>query len=115
MAYAGHNQPERRPIVIGVSATLHDERRFLAKVLDVPPTVPHHEARRRVVKPQPGEWEATEGRERYLFLYPRRVWPTPRKPNDRVNDSTSTWAAATSTGSTSPGPPPSTARSTSAC
>lgn len=77
----------RRPIVVGVSATLQDERRFLAKLLDIDP---YHDSQRyqqlRVIKPEDNELEPTEGRERYIFVYPRRLSPTPKNPNYRIND-----------------------------
>ncbi|RME51006.1 MAG: DEAD/DEAH box helicase, partial [Caldilineae bacterium] len=88
LVYAQNSQPQRHSIVIGASATLHDERRFLAKLMDVDPQDRTRYERLRVVKPREEELEPTEGRERYIFIYPRRLSPTPRSPQYRVNDQT---------------------------
>lgn len=77
-----------RPIVIGVSATLHDERRFLAKLLDIKPEDDQDYARLKVIKPAEADLDLTGGRERYIFIYPRTVSPTPRNPEYRVTDQT---------------------------
>jgi hypothetical protein len=79
-------EPNAWPVVLGVSATLHDERRFLARLLDVPRTDPRYEARLHVIKPAREDLEPTRGRERYLFLYPRGRSPTPNNPEYRVDD-----------------------------
>jgi hypothetical protein len=75
------------PIVIGVSATLHDERAFLAKLMDVDPV---QEQKRyaclQCIKPRDSEVEYTGGRERYIFIYPRNFSPTPARPEYWVND-----------------------------
>ena len=88
LVYSQTGQPQRHPIVIGVSATLHDERRFLAKLLDVDPQDKPRYERLQVIKPFEDELEPTGGRERYIFIYPRRLSPTPRSPQNRVNDQT---------------------------
>lgn len=76
------------PIVIGVSATLHDERRFLAKLLDINPEDGRDYARLKVIKPAEADLDLTGGRERYIFIYPRTLSPTPRNPEYRVTDQT---------------------------
>jgi len=86
LVYGQIGEPQRHPIVIGVSATLHDEQRFLAKLMDVDPQDKARYERLRVIKPREDELEPTEGRERYIFVYPRRLSPTPRSPQYRVND-----------------------------
>ncbi|GHO61372.1 hypothetical protein KSC_002640 [Ktedonobacter sp. SOSP1-52] len=80
--------PTHHPVVIGVSATLHDERAFLAKLLDVNPADEEQYNRLQCIKPQPGDSEPTGGRERYIFIYPRNLSPTPSKPENRVDDQT---------------------------
>jgi hypothetical protein len=86
LVYEQTGEPQRYPIVIGVSATLHDERRFLAKLLDIDPQDKPRYGRLRVIKPQEQDLEPTAGRERYIFIYPRRLSPTLRSPQYRVND-----------------------------
>lgn len=76
----------QHPLVIGVSATLNDEQRFLAKLLDIDPKEKVRYNQLRVIKPLEDELELTNGRERYIFIYPRRLSPTPRSPQYRVND-----------------------------
>jgi hypothetical protein len=78
---------QKHPLVIGVSATWHDEKRFLAKLLDID----RYQDKKRydglvVIKPKAHELEKTKGRERYIFVYPRRLSPTPKSPQYRVND-----------------------------
>jgi hypothetical protein len=80
------NEPDRHPIVIGVSATLHNEQRFLAKLMDVDPLDEIRYGQLQVIKPSKTDLEETEGRERYIFIYPRSLSPTPRHPQYRVND-----------------------------
>ena len=86
LTYRQQGRPDQYPIIIGVSATLHDERRFLSKLLDVDPQDRQYTERLQVIKPSEDELERTEGRERYIFIYPRRLSPTPRNPRYRVND-----------------------------
>jgi len=88
LVYAQTGDPQRYPVVIGASATLSDELRFLAKLMDVDPQDKPRYGRLRVIKPREelDEMEPTEGRERYIFIYPRRLSPTPRSPKYRVND-----------------------------
>lgn len=86
LVYTQNNEPARHPVVIGVSATLHDERRFLAKLMEVDPLDRLRYERLRVIEPAEDELEPTDGRERYIFVSPRRLSPTPRNPAYRVND-----------------------------
>ncbi len=86
LVYTQNGEPARHPEVIGVSATLHDERRFLAKLMDVDPLDKTRYDRLRVIEPAEDELEPTDGRERYIFVSPRRLSPTPRNPLYRVND-----------------------------
>ncbi len=87
LVYKQTEPDQRNPILIGVSATLNDERAFLAKLLDIPQRSPRLDTL-RVIKPQPADLVETNGRERYIFIRPRRLSPTPRKPQYRVNDQT---------------------------
>jgi len=86
LVYRQTGEPDRHAIVVGASATLHDEQRFLAKLLDVDPQDKARYDCLRVIKPTEDELEPTGGRERYIFIYPRRLSPTPRSPQYRVND-----------------------------
>jgi hypothetical protein len=86
LVYAEMGAPDRHAVVIGASATLHDEQRFLAKLMDVDPQDRARYQHLRVIKPFDEELEPTAGRERYIFIYPRRLSPTPRSPQYRVND-----------------------------
>ncbi|MHB8598526.1 MAG: DEAD/DEAH box helicase [Ktedonobacteraceae bacterium] len=86
LAYRQEGRPNHYPIVIGVSATLHNERRFLSKLLDVDPQDRRYTEQLKVIKPLKVDLERTEGRERYIFIYPRSLSPTPRNPKYRVND-----------------------------
>lgn len=88
LAMSMRGQPHRRPVVMGVSATLQDERRFLAKLMDIAPGTAHYRERLHVIKPDAAELQDSGGRERYLFLYPRGASPTPMSPRFRVNDTT---------------------------
>jgi hypothetical protein len=88
LVYRQIGQSYRHPIVIGVSATLHDEQRFLSKLMDVDPQDKRRYQQLRVIKPKAEELEATQGRERYIFIYPRNLSPTPHTPQYRVNDQT---------------------------
>lgn len=86
LVYTQNGEPTRHPVVIGVSATLHDERRFLAKLMDVDPLDRLRYERLQVIVPSEDELEPTDGRERYIFVSPRHLSPTPRNPAYRVND-----------------------------
>lgn len=86
LVYQQTNKARHYPLIIGVSATLHDEQRFLAKLLDVDPQDKLRYERLLVIKPHENELEPTAGRERYIFIYPRRLSPTPRSPQYRIND-----------------------------
>ena len=86
LVYRSTGEPQRHSLVIGASATLHDEQRFLAKLLDVDPQDKARYDCLRVIKPTEDELEPTGGRERYVFIWPRRLSPTPRSPQYRVND-----------------------------
>lgn len=86
LAYRQQGKAQQHPVIISVSATLHDERRFLSKLLDIDPQDQQYVERLQVIKPQKEELEQTEGRERYIFIYPRSLSPTPRNPKYRVND-----------------------------
>jgi hypothetical protein len=86
LVYAEMGEPDRHAVVIGASATLHDEQRFLAKLMDIDPQDRARYEHLRVIKPLDEELEPTAGRERYIFIYPRRLSPTPRSPQYRVND-----------------------------
>jgi hypothetical protein len=88
LVYRHTGQPHRKPVVIGVSATLHDEQRFLAKLMDVDPQDREELSRLRVIKPFPDELEPTGGRERYIFIYPRGLSPTPNQPEHYITDQT---------------------------
>lgn len=88
LAWTQWGYPQIHPITIGVSATLQNEERFLAKLLDVDWLDPAEVSRLKVIKPQNDELEPTEGRERYIFIYPRRLSPIPRNPEYRVDDQT---------------------------
>lgn len=88
LVYKNSEQPERNPIIIGVSATLNDERAFLAKLLNVSPSDTDSYSKLKVIKPYDNELEDTEGRERYIFICPRRLSPTLKNPEYRVNDQT---------------------------
>jgi hypothetical protein len=88
LVYPRMQQPDRHPIIIGVSATLNDEQAFLAKLLDVKRSDEELYRKLRVIKPENDELQDTEGRERYIFICPRRLSPTPRNPDYRVNDQT---------------------------
>lgn len=84
----GEKCPQKHPIFIGVSATLRDEQRFLAKILDVDPCNTLRYGKLRVIKPKEEELELTEGRERYIFLYPKGLSPTSQNAEYRVTDQT---------------------------
>jgi hypothetical protein len=86
LAYQQSEGSQRHPIVIGASATLHDERRFMAKLMDVDPLDKSGYQRLRVIKPRDDELEPTQGRERYIFIYPRRLSPTPRSQQVRLTE-----------------------------
>jgi hypothetical protein len=88
LAMGMRNQPNSRPVVMGVSATLQDERRFLAKLMDVAPGTTDYRERLHVIRPVAADLQDSGGRERYLFLYPRGASPTPNSPRFRVNDTT---------------------------
>jgi hypothetical protein len=96
LVYKATQQFDRHPIIIGVSATLNDEQAFLAKLLDVKRSNEELYQKLRVIKPkdknkdkdEDDELEDTEGRERYIFICPRRLSPTPGNPEYRVNDQT---------------------------
>lgn len=86
LAYRQLGKTHQYPVIISVSATLHDERRFLSKLLDIDPQDPQYTGRLQVIKPDKDALEKTEGRERYIFIYPRSISPTLRNPKYRVND-----------------------------
>lgn len=88
LVYQRTGQGQRRPMVIGVSATLHNEQGFLAKLMDVDPQDRLRLARLQVIKPTAAELEPTGGRERYIFIYPRSFSPTPLHPQHFVTDQT---------------------------
>ncbi|GHO61339.1 hypothetical protein KSC_002310 [Ktedonobacter sp. SOSP1-52] len=85
LVYKHTGEPQRYPLVIGVSATLQNEVAFLAKLLDIED---HNNTQLRCIKPQKGDTEDTDGRERYIFIYPRNLSPTPEKADFRVTDQT---------------------------
>lgn len=84
LAYTQINETGRHPVVVGVSATLHEPEVFLGKLLDIDSKI--YVDRLKVIQPKANELEPTQGRERYLFVYPRQLSPTPRSPQYRVND-----------------------------
>ena len=74
------------PMLIGISATLNDEEAFLRKLIHL-----QHDDRTEkmvIIKPNEDELELMEGRERYLFLLPKKDSPTSNNPEYRVNDQT---------------------------
>ncbi len=73
-------------MVIGVSATLSNEKRFLAKLLDIDPQDEQEYQKLIVIKPAEKDLDKTKGRERYIFIYPRSLSPTIKNSQYRVND-----------------------------
>jgi superfamily II DNA/RNA helicase len=89
LVYTHRGEQHHHPIVIGVSATLQNERTFLAKLMDVEAVENNEQYKRlRCIKPDEkrDELELTDGRERYIFIYPRSLSPTQVRPEYRVND-----------------------------
>lgn len=88
LVYQRTGQSTRKAVIIGVSATLHDEQRFLAKLMDIDPQDKAQFNRLQVIKPFEDELEPTGGRERYIFLNPRGLSPTSLHPEHYITDQT---------------------------